>query len=77
MMTEYKDKGFIVDRENNRFFVVHDALVVNVGPVRTIGAMILMDEYMVNINFNHTLDEFDIYESALRIIANSVRKVGE
>ena len=77
VMTEYKDKGFIVDRENNRFFVVHDALVVNVGPVRTIGAMILMDEYMVNINFNHNLDEFDRYESALRIMANSVRRVGE
>lgn len=77
VMTDYVNKDFIVDSRNNRFFVVNEALVANVGVVRTIGAMILMDEYMVNINFCHTLDEFNRYESALRIMANSVRKLGE
>ena len=74
MITDHEDKDFIVDKKNNRFFVISDGLVANVGIVRSNGVIILIDEYIVSINFAHTLEEYKKYESALLIMANSVRR---
>lgn len=74
IITDHVDKDFIVDEKNNRFFIISDGVVVNIGTVRSNGVIILMDEYIVSINFAHTLDEYKKYESALLIMANSVRR---
>lgn len=74
LITDHEDKDFIVDRKNNRFFVISDGVVANVGIVRSNGVIIMMGEYIVSINFAHTLDEYEKYESALLIMANSVRR---
>lgn len=74
LITDHIDLDFIVDKENDRFFIISDGTVANIGTVRSNGAVILMDEYLININFAHTLENYKKYESALMIMANSVRK---
>ena len=74
IITDHEDKDFVVDRKNNRFFIISDGLVANIGMVRSNGVIIIIDEYIVNINFAHTLEEYKKYESALLIMANSVRR---
>lgn len=74
LITNHVDKEFLVDEINNRFFIILEGTVANVGTVRSNGAVILLDEYLININFANTLDTYEQYESALMIMVNSVRR---
>lgn len=72
-ITNYKSGDLIVDDEKKRIYLISDVLVVNVGSVRSNSLVIHKDDYLITLTFAHKLKEYDKYESALIILANSFR----
>lgn len=72
-ITNHNDESFLVDEENNRFFVKSTGTVANIGSVRSNSVIIMIEQYVININYSNTLEQYDKFESALLIMANSIK----
>lgn len=72
-ITDYNDLGNYMDKKNQTLYIIDEAVVANVGRIKTIAAILFKKDNIISLSLNTYPRDFEKFKSSLQIMANSTR----